>query len=224
RELVVEEYLKNYAALGIDLENVDFYFQSKAGNNHLARSKTFGRYLTQNEMENTYGNAEPGKIASALTQYADILRPQFPEKGGPKPTVVPVGVDQDPHIRITREVAAKYRDQDFIKPSSTYNKFMRGLQGGKMSSSDPKSFIALTDSVEEAKNKIDQAKTGGKDSKEKHRKEGADISEDMVFELLAFHLKQELEEFLHNHQEKRKEEAPKVEQYIEENFNFDINP
>ena len=39
RELVIEEYLKNYAALGIDLENVDFYFQSKAGNDHLMRSK-----------------------------------------------------------------------------------------------------------------------------------------------------------------------------------------
>lgn len=250
RKLVVEEYLKNYVALGIDLDEVDFYFQSKAGNNHLARSKMFGRYLTQNEVEATYGNADPGKISSALTQYADILRPQFPEKGGPKPTVVPVGVDQDPHIRLTREVARKYREQDFVKPASTYNKFMRGLQGGKMSSSKPKSYIALTDSVEDAKKKIDQAKTGGKDSLEEHREKGADIEEDMVFELLAFHLikddeelerirkeyesgemlsgelkqiaKEKVEEFLVEHQRKREEAAPKVEQYIEENFEFDI--
>ncbi|MFB6204319.1 MAG: tryptophan--tRNA ligase, partial [Candidatus Nanohaloarchaea archaeon] len=135
RELVIEEYIKNYVALGIDLEDVDFYFQSNAGNKHLARSKLFARYITQNEVEATYGSADPGKIASSLTQYADILRPQFPENGGPKPTVVPVGVDQDPHIRLTREVASKYQGQDFYKPASTYNKFMRGLQGGKMSSS-----------------------------------------------------------------------------------------
>lgn len=250
RKLVVEEYLKNYVALGIDLEEVDFYFQSKAGNNHLARSKLFSRYLTQNEVEATYGNADPGKISSALTQYADILRPQFPENGGPKPTVVPVGIDQDPHIRLTREVARKYKEQDFAKPASTYNKFMRGLQGGKMSSSKPKSYIALTDSVEDAKDKIDQAKTGGKDSLEEHREKGADIEEDMVFELLAFHLikddeelarirkeyesgemlsgelkqiaKEKVEEFLTEHQKKREEAAPKVEQYIEENFEFDI--
>ena len=250
RKLVVEEYLKNYAALGIDLENVDFYFQSQAGNDHLARSKMFGRYLTQNEVEATYGNADPGKISSALTQYADILRPQFPEKGGPKPTVVPVGVDQDPHIRLTREIARKYREQDFVKPASTYNKFMRGLQGGKMSSSKPKSYIALTDSVEDAKEKIDKAKTGGKDSLEEHREKGADIEEDMVFELLAFHLieddeelarirkeyesgemlsgelkqiaKEKVEEFLIKHRRKREEKAPKVEQYIEENFEFNI--
>lgn len=250
RKLVVEEYLKNYVALGIDMEEVDFYFQSKAGNNHLTRSKLFSRYLTQNEVEATYGNADPGKISSALTQYADILRPQFPENGGPKPTVVPVGVDQDPHIRLTREVARKYKEQDFVKPASTYNKFMRGLQGGKMSSSKPKSYIALTDSVEDAKEKIDQAKTGGKDSLEEHREEGADIEEDMVFELLAFHLikddeelarirreyesgqmlsgelkeiaKEKVEEFLTEHQKKREEAAPKVEKYIEENFEFDI--
>ncbi|MFB6209219.1 MAG: tryptophan--tRNA ligase [Candidatus Nanohaloarchaea archaeon] len=250
REMVVEQYLKNYAALGIDIESVDFYFQSQAGNDHLARSKMFAKHLTQNEMEATYGNAEPGKIASALTQYADILRPQFPENGGPKPTVVPVGLDQDPHIRLTREVASKYRRQDFVKPSSTYNKFMRGLQGGKMSSSDPKSYIALTDSIEEAKQKIDEAKTGGQDSVEEHRKKGADLSEDMVFELLTFHLveddselqrikqeyssgkmlsgelkqiaRQKMEEFLNEHQQKREEKAPRVEQYVEEELEFSV--
>jgi tryptophanyl-tRNA synthetase len=250
RKLVVEQYLKNYVALGIELENVDFYFQSQAGNNHLARAAMFGKYLTQNEMEATYGNADPAKMSSAQVQYADILRPQFPENGGKKPTVVPIGIDQDPHMRLTREVARKHDDYDFVKPSSTYNKFMRGLQGGKMSSSDPKSYIALTDSVEEAKEKIDQAKTGGKDSLEEHREKGADVEEDMVFELLAFHLvkddeelqrireeyssgemlsgelkqlaKQKIEEFLLDHQRKRKEAAPQVEQYIEDNFEFDI--
>ncbi|MFB6192915.1 MAG: tryptophan--tRNA ligase, partial [Candidatus Nanohaloarchaea archaeon] len=233
-------------------EDIDFYFQSKAGNNHLARAATFGRYLTQNQMEATYGSANPGKMSSSQVQYADILRPQFPENGGPKPTVVPVGVDQDPHIRLTRDVARKYRDQDFMKPASTYNKFMRGLQGGKMSSSKPKSYVALTDSVEDAKQKIDEAKTGGQDSLEEHRERGANVDEDMVFELLAFHLikddkelerirkeyesgemlsgelkqiaKDRLEDFLVEHQRKREEAAPKVEQYIEENFEFDINP
>ena len=246
RELVIEEYLKNYVALGIDLKNIDFYFQSQAGNKHLARSKMFSKYLTQNQVEATYGSAEPAKIASATMQYADILRPQFEENGGAKPTVVPVGLDQDPHIRLTRDVASKYRDQKFIKPSSTYNKFMRGLQGGKMSSSDPKSYIALTDSVEDAKNKIDQAKTGGRDTLDEHREKGAKLEEDMVFELLTFHLvkddselrrikqeyssgemlsgelkqiaKDRIEEFLTRHQERRREIEPEVEQYIDENF------
>ncbi|MFB6241367.1 MAG: tryptophan--tRNA ligase, partial [Candidatus Nanosalina sp.] len=245
RELVIDQYLTNYVALGLDLENTDFYFQSQGGNDYHTRSKLFSRHLTQNEVEATYGSAEPSKISSALTQYADILRPQFEENGGPRPTVVPVGIDQDPHIRLTREVARKYRAEDFVKPASTYNKFMRGLQGGKMSSSDEKSYISLTDSVEDAKQKIDEAKTGGRDTLEEHREMGAKIEEDMVFELLAFHLiedddelarirreytsgemlsgelkqiaKDRIEEFLVEHQRKREEAREVVEQYVEEN-------
>lgn len=245
REMVIDQYLTNYVAMGLDLDNVNFYFQSQAGNDHHARAKMFARYLTQSEIEATYGSAEPAKISSAVMQYADILRPQFSENGGPKPTVVPVGIDQDPHIRLTREVARKYRGQEFYKPASTYNKFMRGLQGGKMSSSDPKSYIAMTDTVEEAKKKIDEAKTGGRDTLEEHREKGANIEEDMVFELLAFHLikdddelerireeyasgemlsgelkqiaKDRIEEFLLEHKQKREEAREEVEQFVEEN-------
>lgn len=245
RELVIEEYLTNYVALGLDLDAVDFYFQSHGGNMYHTRSKLFSQHLTANEVEATYGHTSPGKIASALTQYADIFRPQFPENGGPRPTVVPVGVDQDPHIRLCRDIADRYQEQDLMKPAGTFHKFMRGLQGGKMSSSDDRSHIALTDSVEEAKGKIDAAKTGGQVSIEEHREKGADIAEDMVFELLAFHLlddddelrrireeysagkmtsgeikqiaKNRIEEFLLEHQAAREEAKPVVEQFIAEN-------
>lgn len=44
---------------------------------------------------------------SVLTQVADILHPQVESE--PAPTVVPVGLDQDPHIRLTRGVAHKLR-------------------------------------------------------------------------------------------------------------------
>jgi len=244
RELVVDEYLTNYVALGVDLDQVDFYFQSSGGNDYHTRSKLFSRYLTQSTIDATYGETNPGKIASALTQYADIFRPQFPESGGPKPTVVPVGVDQDPHIRLARDIAARYREQEFHKPAGTFHKLMRGLQGGKMSSSDEKSYIALTDSVEAAKAKIDSAKTGAGVSLEEHREQGADIAEDMVFELLAFHLiesddelerirseyssgemtageikqiaKDRIGAFLTEHQNRREEAVPVVEAYLEE--------
>lgn len=179
---------------------------------------------------------------SALTQAADILQPEFEEFGGPRPVVVPVGTDQDPHIRLTRDIAARFKGQDFVKPSATYHKFMRGLQGGKMSSSKSNSYIALTDSVEEATAKIDRAKTGGRQSREEHREKGAKIEEDVVFELLTFHLiedddrlreihdayssgemlsgelkqiaKDELERFLEAHQEKREQAGETVDAFL----------
>ena len=42
-----------------------------------------------------------------LSQAGDILHPQLDEFGGLRPIVVPVGVDQDPHIRLTRGLAGK---------------------------------------------------------------------------------------------------------------------
>ncbi len=242
REIAIEQYLKNYIALGLEPENVNFYFQSKGSSHYHAMSKLFARHVTQNELEAVYGDIDPGKTSAVLTQVADILQPQFEEKGGSKPVVVPIGTDQDPHLRLTRDIASRFKDQEFIKPSSTYNKFMQGLQGGKMSSSDPKSYIALTDSVEDAKKKIDKAKTGGKQTLEKHREEGADISEDPVYEMLAFHLidddlklkeirdqyssgemlsgelkqvaKEEIEKFLKEHHERLEKAEERVGEFI----------
>ncbi|MDY6777377.1 MAG: tryptophan--tRNA ligase, partial [Candidatus Nanohaloarchaea archaeon] len=144
REIAIDQYLTNYIALGLEPENVTFYFQSEGDADYHAKSKQFSRHVTQSEVEAVYGEVSPGKVTAALTQAADILQPQFEQNGGPKPVVVPVGTDQDPHIRLTRDIAARYPSQDFIKPSATYHKFMRGLQGGKMSSSKPNSYIALT--------------------------------------------------------------------------------
>ncbi|MDY6771455.1 MAG: tryptophan--tRNA ligase [Candidatus Nanohaloarchaea archaeon] len=242
REIALDQYLINYIALGLEPDNLYFYFQSEGTPHYHSMSKQFSRHVTQSEVEAIYGDVSPGKTTSALTQVADILQPQFEENGGPKPTVVPIGTDQDPHIRLTRDIASRYPSQDFIKPAATYHKFMRGLQGGKMSSSDPKSYIALTDSVDDAKEKIDRAKTGGQQSLDEHREKGADVEEDMVFELLAFHLiedderleeiyrkydsgemlsgelkqiaKDELATFLEEHQAKREQAKDRLDEYL----------
>lgn len=243
REIAIDQYLTNYIALGLEPENVHFYFQSEGSPHYNAMSKYFSKHVTQNEVEAVYGDISPAKTVSALTQAADILQPQFEEHGGPKPVVVPVGTDQDPHIRLTRDIAARFRDQDFIKPAATYHKFMRGLQGGKMSSSKPNSYIALTDDIDDALAKIDRAKTGGRDTLDEHREKGAVIEEDVVFELLAFHLiedddrlrriheeyssgemlsgelkqiaKEELRNFLEQHQEKRADAKERVDAFIQ---------
>ena len=53
------------------------------------------------------GETNVAHMLSAVTQSADILHPQLEEYGGPKPTVIPVGSDQDPHIRLTRGLGHK---------------------------------------------------------------------------------------------------------------------
>lgn len=188
-KLAIEEYLINYLALGLKKKNLYFYFQGNHTVPYYRFRDTLSRKTTFNELQAIYGDLTPGKILSVLTQVADILHPQLDEFEGPIATVVPVGADQDPHMRLTRDIASKFQNEfKFILPSSTYHKFMHGLQEGKMSSSDPKSFIALTDDFEIVRKKIIESKTGGR-STVKEQKEKGGVPEDcMVYELFLYHL------------------------------------
>jgi len=196
RKTAVEEYLINYVALGLDLKKVDFYFQSqrsddgKKSNAYYGLAGLLARHATFNEFKAVYGEVDPGKITSSLIQAADMLHPQLEEfEGKPLPTIVPVGIDQSPHLRIARDMSQRIKTQKFIKLSSTYHKFLPGLKGGKMASSDETSFIALTDTPEEAASKIKKhAFSGGQDSIEEHRKKGGNPNVDVSYQLLNYGL------------------------------------
>jgi tryptophanyl-tRNA synthetase len=196
RKIAIEEYLINYIALGLKPRNCDFYFQSERSKD-AEKSNAYYRMIgmvsdrvTMNEMKAIYGSLSPGKMISVLTQVADILHPQLPEFEGKMPTVVPVGVDQDPHIKLTRDIAARLNKTGkfrFEAPSSTYHEFMKGLKGGKMSSSDPLSYIALTDDPKTVKEKIMKyAFSGGQPTVAEHRKKGGNPDVDVSFQMLNF--------------------------------------
>ena len=178
RKIAVEEYITNYIALGLKPKNCEIYFQSsrsrdsKKSNAFYRLQNIFARYATFNEFKAVYGDISPGKMVSALLQAADMYHPQLMEfEGGRVPTFIPVGIDQDPHIRIARDMANRIKNYNFTPISSTYHFFVPGLKGDKMSSSDPWSYIALTDSPEEVKNKINKyAFSGGQPTVEEHRK------------------------------------------------------
>lgn len=249
RKVAIGEYLTNYIALGLSTKNCDFYFQSqrsndgKKSNAYYALANTAARHITFNEVESIYGEITPGKLTSALVQVSDMLHPQLKEFEGPLPVVVPVGSDQDPHIKLARDITQRIKLHKFIQLSSTYHIFMPGLKGGKTSSSDPTSYIALTDTPEEAERKIKKyAFSGGQATVEEHRKKGGNPDIDvsyqwlrMFFEpddkklqkihddyksgkLLTGELKQILIEkitsFLKEHQKKREKAKKEVDKFL----------
>ena len=192
--VAIEQYLTNYVALGLDLKKCDFYFQSfrsKDGvkaSHYYSLANRLARHVTYNEFRAVYGEVSPGKMSAALLQAADMLHPQLPEfEGGPLPVVIPVGSDQDPHLRLARDLSKRIKLHKFTQLSSTYHKFMPGLKGGKMSSSDENSFIALTDTPKQAAKKINKyAFSGGKPTVEEHRKLGGNPDVDVAFQMLMF--------------------------------------
>lgn len=111
REIAEEHYIVNYLALGLDPKTAQIYFQSKR-QAVKDLSWKLGRKVNWSTMEAIYGFGGTTNMSHAvapLVQVGDILAPQLPEHGGPRPIVVPVGVDQDPHIRLTRDLALANR-------------------------------------------------------------------------------------------------------------------
>jgi tryptophanyl-tRNA synthetase len=101
-----KEYLACLYALGFEGQT---YFQSR---NDRLKDLAFEAATKVNFSELTaiYGFGPDTDLAhadSVITQVADILFPQIDRE--PAPTLVPVGVDQDPHIRLTRGIAHKMR-------------------------------------------------------------------------------------------------------------------
>jgi tryptophanyl-tRNA synthetase len=153
----------------------------------------FGRNVTLATMKAIYGERHMGLYISALIQAGDILLPQLEDFGGPKPTVVPVGVDQDPHLRLTRDLASKFhRKYGFILPSSTYHKLIKCLDGSpKMSKRDPMSYFTFQESPKSIAKKISNAFTGGRPTAQEQRKLGGIPEICPIYEMYMFHLFEE---------------------------------
>ena len=109
RKLALSEYILNYAALGLDPEKTNVYFQSMRPDVQRL-GFILGKKTNLSEFEAIYGFSGETNLAhiqAPLVQAGDIIHPQLDEYGGLRPIVVPVGVDQDPHIRLTRGLVNK---------------------------------------------------------------------------------------------------------------------
>ena len=247
RKIALEEYIPNYIALGLKPANCEIYFQSerskegKKANAYYRLQNILARHATFNEFKAVYGEISPGKMLSALLQASDMLHPQLKEFEGQMPVLVPVGIDQDPHLRLARDISKRVKG--FTQLSSTYHLFVSGLGRGKMSASESSSYIALTDSEKDVERKIKKyAFSGGRATLKEHQEKGGNPDVDVSFQYLKFFFEpddeklKEIEEkyrkgelltgqlkeytikkinsFLKKYQRKREKAKKKVKRYI----------
>jgi tryptophanyl-tRNA synthetase len=183
--------VKNVAdtlALGLDPDRTIAYKQSDEMR-VMRLSFIFSRGVTNNMLKAIYGERQIGLYMSALVQSGDILMPQLPDFGGPKPVLVPVGADQDPHIRLARDLADRYHSEfGFIAPSAIYHRLELSLSGGyKMSKRVAESGFTLDDSPTIASKRVLSSFTGGRDTIAEQRKLGGQADVCPVYDLYRFH-------------------------------------
>src|SRR4051812_41815954 len=182
-----EEVIPSIIALGFDPAKTHIFVHT----DYMPLYKlavSVSRYTTYNNVRGLFGwtgSENPGTVFyMGALQFASILLPQLPEFGGPKPVVVPVGIDQHPYVSLARDVAHKLR---VTPPAEIVWKFLFGLKGpdSKMSASDPENAIFLNDDPADAVRKIKRAYSGGSILKEYHRQHGGVPEVCSVFGLLT---------------------------------------
>ena len=184
-ENALNSVIPDIIAMGFEQKKTKIFISTKTARAYelAVRLSTKTTFSTIKSIFGFENETNPGQIFYTIMQSAHILMPQLEEFGGQKPVVVPIGIDQDPYMRLVRDIAEK---AGFIKPSSTYHKFLIGLQGGKMSGSKPETCIYLSDSPEVAKKKIMSAFSGGAGSLEEHRKHGGNPEIDVACQYMKF--------------------------------------
>ncbi|MFH0816138.1 MAG: tryptophan--tRNA ligase [Methanobacteriota archaeon] len=106
------------------------------------------------------------------------------EAGRNVPCVIPCAIDQDPHFRVTRDVADR---MGYPKPSMFYCKMLPSLAGAdKMSASIPDTAIYTVDTPKVARKKIMSAFTGGCVSVDEQRAKGGNPDICSVYQYLNY--------------------------------------
>jgi tryptophanyl-tRNA synthetase len=176
--------LRDLLAVGFDPERTRIVVDRLDADVLYPQAARFAAGVRQSTVDATYG--DPGNVGLSFypaMQATHLLLPQLVH--GRHPTLVPVAVDQDPHVRVCRDVAAKERF-DVDKPGALLGKFLPSLAGpGKMSSSDDAPAIELTDDREAVREKVMQyAYSGGRADVDAHREHGGDPEVDVAYQYL----------------------------------------
>lgn len=180
------ENILDVLAVGFDPERTRIIVDTADADVVYPLAAAFGKEVTQATVDATYGDPENiGLSFYPAVQATHLLLPQLVE--GPHPTLVPIAVDQDPHVRVCRDIAAKQR-YDVTKPGALLSKFLPSLEGpGKMSSSDDAPSILLSDDRETVVEKIHKhAYSGGQTSVDAHRELGGDPEIDVSYQFLYY--------------------------------------
>ena len=237
------ENILDIIALGFDPKKTFVFLDTEYCKTLYPQAVRVAKHITFSTAKAVFGFKNESNIGQIFFTSMQAV-PAFLESVKRKknvPCLIPLGVDQDPHFRVARDVMPKL---GYYKPAIIHSKLLPSLlgPGTKMSASDPRSTIYTTDSEEVARKKIMNAFTGQQPTAELQRKLGGnpeicsvcqyyyflfeedDKKVEEIFEaerngsLLAGEHKADLAErvvkFLKEHQKKREKARDQIEKFI----------
>jgi tryptophanyl-tRNA synthetase len=237
------ENILDIIALGFDPKKTFIFLNTEYSKTLYPQAIRVAKHITFSTAKAVFGFENESNIGQIFFTSMQAV-PAFLESVKRKknvPCLIPLGVDQDPHFRVARDVMPKL---GYYKPVLIHSKLLPSLlgPGTKMSASDPRSTIYTTDSEEVVRKKIMNAFTGQQPTAELQRKLGGnpeicsvcqyyyflfeedDKKVEEIFEaerngsLLAGEHKADLAErvvkFLKEHQKKREKAKDQIEKFI----------
>lgn len=184
-KLAYEDAL-NIAALGFDPKKTKIFLDTEYAGVLYKQAVRVAKHVTFSIVKDAFGFGNDANIGSIFYTSMQAV-PAFlksVEEGRNVPCLIPLGVDQDVHFRVARNVIEKL---GYYKPAIMHSKFMPSLKGGaKMSSSDPGNTIYIDDDAETVVKKVNRAITGQQATAELQKKFGGDPDKCAVCQYYRF--------------------------------------
>jgi tryptophanyl-tRNA synthetase len=183
------ENMLDVIAVGFNPNKTHFLIDTKHAGIMYPEAIKVAKKITFSTIKSSFGFTDSNNIGSIFytaMQTVPIFLPNV-LSGEKQRCLIPLGVDQDPHFRISRDVVEKL---GHYKPSILHGKMLPALTGvgdKGASSGNTAKTILMTDTKNTVKNKINKhAFSGGQETVEEHRKLGGNTHVDIACQWLTF--------------------------------------
>ncbi|HEV2449249.1 MAG TPA: tryptophan--tRNA ligase [Thermoplasmata archaeon] len=168
------ENLLDILAVGFDPERTRVFLDTRSIGTMYSLAVDVAKRINYSTVRAVFGFSSSTNIGLGFYTALQTVPCFYPSwrLGRPVACLIPCGIDQDPHFRISRDVAEPL---GYPKPALLHSQILPGLLGGKMSTSgsDRDNALYLNDPPPEIRRKVRNAFTGGRSTIEEQRRLGA---------------------------------------------------
>lgn len=169
------ENLVDLLAVGFDPERTRVFFDTRSIGAMYSLAVDVAKRIPYSTVRAVFGfapSANIGLVFYTALQTVPAFWPSWAE-GRARPCLIPCGIDQDPHFRVTRDVAEPL---GYPKPALLHSQMVPGLLGERVMSTTGDvrdNAVFLDDPPAEVARKVRKAFTGGRTTVEEQRRLGA---------------------------------------------------